>query len=139
MTNDDRINLPSLSNLAIPITDYWTQFPSDWSGPWPDDDGWIRSAVFSGHNVGRIGLRDALNARVTALVGRDQLYSKHRATQLMAEGQVLDRCTWMNSIPVMAEPTLAAIAEQLATSKPRRNRRHGDLIAQPTDCSSGSG
>jgi hypothetical protein len=126
----DRFNVASLAGLPGLVDQTYQRFkkagfPYEWL---PDDQGYMPVEATSGFVIGRIGIRDELGETVESLTNRDAPYSNQQRRNLVREGGVMEKCKWpVESTPFIAQPSLQAVATNLAASKNRRNR--GNVFA----------
>lgn len=124
-----QINISSFANLGLSPSEYaplYAEAKDDgaWFGPVPNTEGWIPKDVYSGHVVGRVGIRDELNGMLVALTDRDAPYTNRHMTSLMREGRVLAQSDFnVRSIPSVPEGRLGTIAMTLTSDGPRRRRK----------------
>lgn len=118
-------NVASAAMVPGRIETLWVRFanagyPDD---QLPVDSGWMPSAPFSGHVVGKVEMRDTLSKMVETRVGREVPYTRAHKSNLMREGRVFESCTWpVMSIPMIDRPLLETIADGLVRTKARRCR-----------------
>ena len=124
--SSSKFNVASAASLPGKVVRFWERF--DAAGyahdQLPDPEGWMLAAPVSGDVVGRFAIRDDLAAQV-ALLAKQKPYTHRQALNLMAEGNVLGQCEWpVQSVPMIAVGTIAAIAHKLAPyGGDRRGRR----------------
>ncbi len=93
-------------------------------GQIPDFYGWIDSAVFSGHVIGTVGIRDELGGFVALASERDAPYSGQQKRNFLRDGDVFAKCSYpVDGMPIIAKPELEEISWQIFRAKPRRNRK----------------
>ncbi len=125
MTMTGKFNVASHACLPGPVDQVWEPFQAaNFSEEMlPDCEGWMPVSAFPGKIVGRIAIRDTLGEMIAEKTGRETPYSKAQKCNLMREGEVLAQSDWpVQSIAVIHTSSLAAIADELSTSKTRRNR-----------------
>ena len=124
----NRINVASNCMLKGPVDAHWmifeaAGFPDE---ALPDDKGWMPASATSGYFLGRYAIGEALVAHVAELAGRGS-YSKMSKSRFMREVNVLDHCEWpFPDVPIIATPSLQALAVQVFEACPRRKESSAD-------------
>jgi hypothetical protein len=117
-------NVASNACIQGRIEELWILFESAGysNSELPDPEGWLPTAVTSGHVYGQIAIRDQVNQIATEVTGRNRPYSDQQARNIARESGVWSRCRWLvDGIPIVEEPVLHQLVRTGVEKKKRRN------------------